>query len=233
MGIGFVIIIHLIAIFILSIVIATVGSIITYFVTNKEKRKRKIILAFISPFVGLYTLYICGLIGSIIVSEITNVDVGIGDTWYVPLENNCQLLFIDVPGHASIEKNGQTVISGVLQIELNGNQISGKTNENIFFSYNTTTNELNKFANENELTAINSNRKPKLMSAIDFYTDRRNDISGIWLIIAGCISLISSITSIYLLRKLILSQFKPKKIKNYCQQASAFSGGNVARRTEK
>ena len=211
MGIGFVILIHLIAIFILSIIIALFASLVTFFVTTKERRKWKILLAFISPFVGLYTLYFCGLIGSILVSEIKNVDVGIGDAWYVPLENNCQLLFIDLPEQAYIEKDGQTIISDVMQIEQNGNQILGKTNENKYFSYNTATNELKNFANEYEMIVINSNKKHKLINAIDFYTDKRNDIAGIWFIIVGCISLFISMATIYLLRKIMLGQFILKR----------------------
>ena len=57
MGIGFVIIIHLIVIFVLSFIVAIIGAITTYFLSKKNKRKRKTILALILPFIGLYTLY--------------------------------------------------------------------------------------------------------------------------------------------------------------------------------
>lgn len=204
MGIVFVILIHFVVIFFLSVIIAIAGSIITYFVSNKEKRKRKIFAAVISPFIGLYSLYIFGFIGSIIVSETKNIDIGIGDTWYVPLENNCQLLFIDLPEQAYIEKDGQTILSEVLQIEENGKIILGKKNNENYFSYNTATNELKNFNSENELIFFNSNKKPKLINVIDYYSDKRNKIAGFWLIAVGIISLIFSMSILYLLRKLIL-----------------------------
>lgn len=204
MGIGFVFIIHLIAIGIFSGLIAAILAIITFFASKKENRKRNIWTAIISPYVGLYTLYICGLVGSGIVSTIKNVDIGIGDAWYVPLPDNCQLLFIDIPEQAYIEKNGQTVISEVSQLQQVDNKILGKTGNNKYFFYNTTTNELKEFTTENELTIQNSNIKPNLINAIEFYSDKRNDIAGFALIFVGIASLTVSIAAIYLTRKIIV-----------------------------
>src|SRR5262245_1547356 len=141
MGIGFVFIIHLIVIGILSGVIATVSAIITFIASKKETRKRNMWTAIVAPFVGLYTLYIFGLIGSGIVSSVKNVDIGIGDAWYVPLQDNCQLLFIDIPEQAYIEKDGQTIISEVSQLQQINNKIIGKTSDSKYFTYNTTTSE--------------------------------------------------------------------------------------------
>lgn len=204
MGIGFVLIIHLIAIGIFSGLFAVIASIITYFASKKENRKRNIWTSIISPYVGLYTLYICGLVGSGIVATIKNVDIGIGDAWYVPLPDNCQLLFIDIPEQAYIEKNGHTVISEVSQLQQVNNKILGKTANNKYFFYNTTTNKLKEFTTENELTIQNSNIKPDLITAIKFYSDKRNDIAGFALIIVGIASLIVSIAAIYLTRKIIV-----------------------------
>lgn len=209
MGIGFVIIIHFILIGLISGLIATIASIITYFSSKKESRKRNIWTAIITPFVGLYTLYICGLIGSGIVSAIKNVDIGIGDAWYVPLADNCQLLFIDIPEQAYIEKNGQTVISEVSQLQQAGNKIFGKESNNKYFFYNTSTNELKEFETENELIILNSNKKPNFINAIEFYSEKRNDVAGVALIIAGIIALLISITSIYLVKKIILRLTRP------------------------
>ncbi|MGC4128836.1 MAG: hypothetical protein QM564_04590 [Bergeyella sp.] len=205
MGIGFVILIHLIAIFILSIAVAVIASIIVYFVSKKERKKRKILLAFIAPFVGFYTLYICATIGSIVVSEAKNIDVGIGDAWYVPLENNSELLFIDIPEQASIRKNltGESVISEISHIEQNGNRVFGKTYDNTYFSYDTKTDELKNFATEKELTASNSGKKIILKDAYDFYAEKRNEIAGVWLIVIGILSLIISIGVVYLLKEII------------------------------
>lgn len=210
MGIGFVFIFHLIAIGIFSGLIAAILATISFFASKIENRKRNIWTAIISPYVGLYTLYICGLIGSGFVSTIKNVDIGIGDAWYVPLPDNCQLLFIDIPEQAYIEKNGQTVISEVSQLQQVDNKILGKTGSNKYFFYNTTTNELKEFTTENELIIQNSNIKPNLINAIEFYSDKRNDIAGGALIFVGITSLIVSIVAIYLTRKIIVRLIRPK-----------------------
>lgn len=208
MGIAFVILFHLIGIFILSGIIAPIAGILTYFLSGKEKRKRKLFLSVLSPFVGLYTLYFCGLFGSIVVSEIKNIDIGIGDAWYIPLPDNCQLLFIDLPEQAYIEKNGQNVISEVSQLQQIDDIIIGKTYENKYFSYNTKTNALKEFSTENELIMHNSNIKPKLINAIDFYADKRNEIVGFWVVIVGLLSFIVSISIVYLMKRLILRKRK-------------------------
>ena len=208
MGIGFVILIHLIVIFFLGLIIAIIGIITTYFLSKKKKRKRKILLALFLPFIGLYSLYFCGLIGSIIISETKNIDIGIGDSWYVPLNENHQLIFIDLPEQAYIEKNGQTVISGVSKIEQTEKYILGTTYDDKYFSYNLKTNELNGFENEKEL-----DKEPNLKKAIEFYSDKRNEIAGFSLIIVGILSLFISTMILILITKLTLGKFKLKRIK--------------------
>ena len=204
MGIGFVIFIHLIAIFILSIVIALVASIITFFISNQEKRKHKILIAALSPFIGLYTLYFAALFGSVVVSEIKNIDVGIGDTWYIPVGSNCQLMFVDLPEQAYLNHEGQTVIADISHIQQIENMIFGNTYNGQFFSYNLKTNQLTQFASKKEFDIQNTGIKIELIKAIDFYTYKRNDIAGYSLIAVGIISLAISLTVLYSLRILIL-----------------------------
>lgn len=206
MGVGFVIFIHLVAIFIICSVIVIVGNTIIYFISKKNKRRR-LLFTSLAPFVLLYTLYICALIGSIIVSQNKKVDIGIGDSWYVPLENGYQLLFIDLTEQAFIEKNSELIISEIEQIEENKNWILGKTYSNGYFCYNTKTNELKNFNNENELTVYNSNIKPQLKNVYDFYLNKRDNVAGNWFIVVGIFSLIISIAVVYLL-KIIVFEFE-------------------------
>jgi biotin transporter BioY len=68
MGIGFVILIHLIILFMMSLICSLIAGVIAYFTSNKEEEE-KIVLAAITPFVGLYTFYICGIIGASIMTD--------------------------------------------------------------------------------------------------------------------------------------------------------------------
>lgn len=79
MGIGFVILIHLFAISVFSFICAAIGCLLTYFISEKEGKRNKMILAFIGPFVAFYTFYFVGIIGLSMVSDNKKVDVGIGD----------------------------------------------------------------------------------------------------------------------------------------------------------
>ena len=204
MGIGFVILLHLIAIFIVSLVISIIVGLLTYFLSNKEKRKQKVFAAILSPFFGLYTFYFVGLFGSIVVSEIKNVDIGIGDSFYVPLTDDCELRFIDSPEYAYIENNGQQIIQDVSRIEQIDYQIFGKTKDNEYFSFDAKQNELKKFQNENELKVENSNRKIDLIEINHFYSNKKNEVAGLSLIIVGLISLTAGVTIIYMTKQLIV-----------------------------
>ena len=209
MGIGFVILIHLIILFIVSLVCSLIAGVIAYFTSHKEGRRRKIVLAAIAPFVGLYTFYICGIIGASMVTEKKKVDIGIGDAWYVPLENNRQLLFIDLPEQAYIAKeNGQTLISEVSKIEENGSQILGKTLNGQYFSYDTKTDEVKEFSTERELMNSIGNRVLTLKDAYDFYSDRKSEIMGWWPFWIGLLSLIVSVGAVSIWKLIIFAVFR-------------------------
>jgi len=209
MGIGFVILIHLIILFILSLICSLTGSVITYFTSNKEGRRRKIVLVMLAPFVGFYTFYICGIIGFSIVTDKKKVDIGIGDAWYVPLENDRQLLFIDLPEQAYIAKeNGQTLISDVSKIAENGSHIIGKTLDDQYFSYDTKTDEVKEFSTEKELITSIGNRVLTLTDAYDFYSDRKSKIMGSWPIWIGLLSLIVSAGAVYIWKLIIFAVFR-------------------------
>lgn len=213
MGIVFVIIIHLIVIGILSAIIAAILTIVTHFASSQSVKARNILISIVSPFVALYTFYIFGLVGIGIVSTINNIDIGTGDVWYIPLPNDCQLLFIDLPEVAFIEKNGRTVISNVSQLQQFDNIILGKTNNNNYFSYNTKTNTLKEFTSEKDLLLRNSKNNLKLVDAIDFYYEKRNEIAGTESIAVGIVSLFLSLAAIYFTIKVILRLGRSKSIK--------------------
>ncbi|WES97060.1 hypothetical protein P2W68_19750 [Chryseobacterium arthrosphaerae] len=208
MGIGFVILIHLVILFILCLIFAVIAGIVAYLVSNKNRRRRKIILAIAAPFVGLYTFYICGIIGFSLVTDKKKVDIGIGDAWYVPLRNNHQLLFIDIPEQASINgKNGETQVSMVAEIEEDGNKILGKTFDNGYFLLDTATDEVKTFNTEKELIAVYSGKKTNLAEVTEFYSERKDRIMGLWPFCIGFLSLVISGGAVYILKLIIDALF--------------------------
>lgn len=202
MGIGFVLIVHLFFIGIVSCLIAAILLIISLIVSRKENRQRNIWSSIICPFVGLYTFYFCSLFGSGIVASIKNVDIGIGDAWYVPLSNNYQLLFIDVTDEAFIQNNDEIIISGVTEIQQAGNRIIGRTDLR-YFTCNLNTNEIRNYTSVQDLKKQNPRLQVKLEEAFGFYLKKKNELAAVPLIVTGCISILLSIAAVYLSRKLI------------------------------
>lgn len=204
MSAGFAILIHLVAIFIVSFIIAIIG-VFTIFIFSKQKKTRKAIFLFTAPFVGFYTLYICGFFCSSIVAEYKKIDMGIGDCWYVPIKNNRQLLFIDVPNLAHIAKEDRMLlISEVSKIQESHNLLYGETFNNKFFTYNTLTDEVKNFNNEKELLRSISVKKLNLVEVDNFYSTRYNELAGSWFIVVGVFSIIISIAVVYVLKMIIL-----------------------------
>ncbi|MBO9694476.1 hypothetical protein [Chryseobacterium sp.] len=190
---------------ILSFIFALLSCTCTYFISKKENRKRKIIFAFISPFVALYTFYIVGIISLSIVSENKKVDIGVGDAWYVPLKNDYQLLFIDVPEQAGINKeNGVTVISEVEKIEENATQIFGKTAGNRYFLLDTKTDDLKIFDTDKELSALHAGKKLNLVETTEFYSKRKNDIMAYWSLLIVFFSLMISAVAVYIWKLILI-----------------------------
>jgi ABC-type multidrug transport system fused ATPase/permease subunit len=208
MGPLFAIFLHLIILFILSFVIALFCGLIAMFVCNKEKRKRKIFLAFFTPFQAIFTLYFSALIGIMIVSEIKNVDAGIGDAWYAPLNESCQVLMIDLPEQAYIVCGETTLVSDVSHIQQEEDKIYGKTYEDKYFSLNLENSKLNEYLSENELIQTEKIKKLHLRETLDFYQKQKWEVSGTLTILAGILSVLISIGSVLLFCRLVLHGFK-------------------------
>lgn len=199
MGIGFVIIIHLVAIFVFSAFLAVIGAFICYFAA-KNKRNRKVLLAIISPFIALYTLYFTAVAGAIGVSEYKGIDVGIGDVWYVPLPNNYRLTFIDSPEQAYIECDGRTIIADVSEIALDDDKIYVKTYDGEYRTLNT------EYKETDDSRMEEASNKIAFKKASDFYTARRSMVAGTSLSIVGILSLLVSIAVTYGISRLVLKK---------------------------
>ncbi|MDI1304117.1 MAG: hypothetical protein PSX42_04595 [bacterium] len=204
MGIGFVILIHLIILLIISSIFAFFSGIIISFVTKGEKKKRKIILSIFIPFHIFFSFYILGLIGSIIVSETKKVDIGIGDSWYAPIDESYQILMIDLPEQAYIECNGESILSDVSEIQQIEKKVIGKTHNENYFSINLIDNKLTEYKNLEEFKNGENLTKPNLIKVEEFYQNRKWEVSGSGMIFVGILSLITSILTAIIIYKFIV-----------------------------
>lgn len=204
MGIGFVILIHLIFLLIFSSIFAFFSGILTSFVTKGEKKKRKILLAFFIPFHIFFSFYFFGLIGSIIVSQTKKVDIGIGDSWYAPIDESYQILMIDLPEQAYIECNGESILSDVSEIQQIEKKVIGKTHDEKYFSINLIDKKLTEYKNLEEFKNGENLAKPNLLKVEEFYQKRKWEVSGSGMIFVGILSLITSILTAIIIYKFIV-----------------------------
>jgi amino acid transporter len=211
MGLGFVILIHLIVLFILAAMISGICGIIVFIKNRKkEQRKRKTFLAIICPFIFLYTFYFCLLIGGVIISETKKVDIGIGDTWYAPINDTCRIVMIDLPNMGYIECNDKVVVNSIIKIDQVENSIVGQNSDLKFFIFDLQENKLDYYATEQELIINEYIDSHTLVDVEEFQSKLYKKAIGNLMIYIPILSLIISALSVVVVRKLFL--FVIKKI---------------------
>jgi hypothetical protein len=205
MGFGLSILLHLIFLFILSSIIAFFSMLITYFISNPEKKKRKLILSIFIPFHFFFSFYVLAFIGSVFISEIKKVDIGIGDSWYAPIDESYQILMIDLPEQAYIEYNGKSILSDVSEIQQIEKKVIGKTHDENYFSINLSDKKLIEYKNLEEFKNGENLTKPDFIKVEEFYQKRKWEISGNGVIFVGILSLITSILTSIIIYRFIAS----------------------------
>lgn len=142
MGIGIVIIFWAVVLGILSIPFAMLLFYVARYTGGKDRSKRVLKWILISAPLG--AMYALGafILYALWCHEYRGVDPGICDTWYVPLDEELELSFIDVPDKGSIHERGKGVgvslLSDITHIGQVTNYIYGYIGENDAFILNKT-----------------------------------------------------------------------------------------------
>ena len=205
MGIGFVIVIHFIVLAILSGIVGAISATVTFFISkHKEKRKNRIFLAMFLPFQFFFTIYILAVLGLIVVSEVKDVDLGIGDSFYVPINETCEIYMIDNIDNAYLECNGESVINNVSSILPTDEKIFGKTRDGKFFCYELNNSEIREYSDKLELTSNENLPELNLIEIPEYYDNKRNEVAGTATILVGVLALVLTIVIIWFTRKLVL-----------------------------
>ncbi|CAM3358389.1 hypothetical protein FLLO111716_06125 [Flavobacterium longum] len=201
MGAGFVILMYLIAIFVVSAVLALVAIVITSIVAKPPKR-RKIVAAALSPFVFFYGWFFMGLFATGAVSGWKNVDIGIGDAWYVPINDEYSMLMIDLTEEAYIQRNGEDILT-VRQIQQVDDVLIGQNTDGWYFSLNLHGHKLKLYQSREELLSARKGFEVALDDVAAFYTKRKREILGIWMVIVPAATFLLSAAATFLFARLI------------------------------
>ena len=195
MGMLFVLIFWAIALIILSLILGLITLPFSYFLC-KRQRKRKMVLSFLTPgiFIGIYAAssFVCMLIIAIIFGS----DIGIGDSWSIPLKNGYELTSVDTPEYANINRRNdplkENLIDGITHIQVVGDSVIGKRTDGNYFIFNLQNGDKEDNLSYQNLTIKMKSRPITLVNNNTYYWEQRK----VPYIIAGIFCLLITILAI-------------------------------------
>ena len=193
MGMLFVLIFWAIALIILSLILGLITLPFSYFLCKKQ-RKKKMVLSFLTPgiFIGIYTA--SSLVCMIIIAIILGSDIGIGDSWVVPLKNGYELTSVDTPEYANINRryDPESLIDGITHIQVVGDSVIGKEADGNYFIFNLQNGDKEDNLNYQNFTTKMKSRSITLVNNNTYYWEQRK----VPYIIAGIFCLLITILAI-------------------------------------
>ena len=188
----------------IAAILGVIGVAVVYPFLSKKARKRKMLLTFLTPIVGIASYVGSSVIAMIIISELLNVDIGFGDSWKAPLPNGYQLISVDMPDNGSIYKDDDHStegIDGVRQIEVIGDSVIGLSS-NKYFLLDTKIHKVTYYPSVLELQKRVGKPNIALMSNDDYYwaVKEKAYITG------GIICLLFTLSVLFIMWKVGLSR---------------------------
>ena len=193
MGMFFVLICWAIVLIILSLILGLITLPFSYFLC-KRQRKRKMVLSFLTPgiFIGIYAVssFVCMIIIAIILGS----DIGIGDSWSIPLKNGYELTSVDTPEYANINRRNdpECLIDGITHIQVVGDSVIGKEADGNYFIFNLKNGDKEDNLSYQNLTIKMKSRPITLVDNDTYYWEQRK----VPYIIAGIFCLLITILAI-------------------------------------
>ena len=132
------------------------------------------------------------------------MDIGIGDSWYAPIDESHRILMIDLTEVAYIEKGKQTLLSEVAEIQQIEKKIIGKNQNGKYFTLNLINDRILEYDNIKELQKNENLAELNLITVNEFYQNKKSDASGIGIYLIGIISLIVSVLTAILIYKFVI-----------------------------
>ena len=195
MGMLFVLILWAIVLIVLSLILGLITLPFSYFLC-KRQRKRKMVLSFLTPgvFIGVYAVssFVCMLIIAIILGS----DIGIGDSWSIPLKNGYELTSVDTPEYANINRRNdplnENLIDGITHIQVVGDSVIGKEADGNYFIFNLQNGDKEDNLSYQNFTIKMKSRPITLVNNNTYYWEQRK----VPYIIAGIFCLLITILAI-------------------------------------
>ena len=203
MGIIF-LVIWLVIFAVIAAILGVIGVAVVYPFLSKNARRRKMLLTFLTPIIGIASYVGSSVIAMIIISELLNDDIGFGDSWKAPLPNGYQLISVDMPDNGSIYKDDDhrtEGIDGVQQIEVIGDSVIGLSS-NKYFLLDTKIHKVTYYPSVFELQKSVRKSNIALISNDDYFWSVREKAY----IIGGIICLLFTLSVLFIMWKVGLTR---------------------------
>jgi hypothetical protein len=203
MGIIF-LVIWLVIFAVIAAILGVIGVAVVYPFLSKKARKRKILLTFLTPMVGIASYVGSSVIAMILISELLNVDIGFGDSWKAPLPNGYQLISVDMLDNGSIYKDDDhhtESIDGVQQIKVIGDSVIGLSG-NKYFLFDTKIHKVTYYPSVFELQKRVGKPNIALISNDDYFWSVREKAY----IIGAIICLLFTLSVLFIMWKVGLTR---------------------------
>lgn len=203
MGIIF-LVIWLVIFAVIAAILGVIGVAVVYPFLSKNARRRKMLLTFLTPIIGIASYVGSSVIAMIIISELLNVDIGFGDSWKAPLPNGYQLISVDMPDNGSIYKDDDhrtEGIDGVQQIEVIRDSVIGLSS-NKYFLLDTKIHKVTYYPSVFELQKSVRKSNIALISNDDYFWSVREKAY----IIGGIICLLFTLSVLFIMWKVGLTR---------------------------
>ena len=148
---------------------------------NKAGRRRRLLRAVIGTPVATLSFLLSMFVLNTGLTALTKTDNGIGDYFYVPLENGYRLSFIDLLENGGyIERNDETILDTVSEIQMDDQKVYAHVRSS-YYVLDTSTHQLTEISMPPD--GID------LVSAEEFYNTQYRKTNGLGWIVIGLISL--------------------------------------------
>ena len=143
---------------------------------DKAGRRRRLLRAVIGTPVATLSFLLCLLVLNTGLTALTKTDNGIGDHYYVPLENGYRLSFIDLfESGGYVERNDETILDTVSEIQMDDQKIYAHARSS-YYVLDTSTHQLT------EISMLSDGID--LVSAEDFYNTQYRKTNRLgWIVI--------------------------------------------------
>lgn len=179
---------------IIAIVLTLIVSLFSL-IGNKAGRRRRLLRAVVGTPIATLSFLLSLFVLNSGLTTLTKTDNGIGDYYYVPLENGYRLSFIDTFDNGGyIERNDETLLDGVTKIQMDDQKVYAHARSS-YYVLDTSTHQLT------EISMLSDGID--LVSAEDFYNTQYRKTNRLGWIVIIIISLAVSTALTLTISKLI------------------------------